>query len=154
MLSAKLIQLIEDHWEGIMTAVLHNLRNDPRLPNMRKIPDSELRDLGRTMLKNLGQYLTASRHELRALEEQYEGLGRVRFAEDIPLHESVRALQGVKRKVIEFLRDHEFAQSSVAIYAEEELEHRLGEFFDDLIYYEVRGYEAAMRQAIAARAFA
>ncbi len=154
MLSAKLIQLVEDHWEGIMTAVLHHLRSDPRLPNIRRVPDSELRDSGRMMLKNLGQYLTASRHELRALEEQYEGLGRVRFAEEIPLHEAVRALQSLKRKVVEFLRDHEFAQSSVSIYAEEELEHRLNEFFDDLVYYEVRGYEAAMRQAMAARAYA
>lgn len=154
MLSAKLIQLIEDHWEGITTAVLHQIRNDPKLPRIGTLPETELRDVGRTMLKNLGRFLTASKLEQRSIEEQYEGLGRVRFAEGVPLHEAVRALQIVKKKVVEFLRDHEFAQSSVAIYAEEELEHRLNDFFDDLVYHEVRGYEAAMRQALEARAFA
>jgi hypothetical protein len=154
MLSAKLIQVIEDHWEGITNVILHHIRSDPKLPHMRNLPESELRDVGRTILKNLGSYLTASKQDRRSLEEQYEGLGRVRFAEKVPLHESVRTLQLVKRKVVEFLRDHEFAQSTVAIYAEEELEHRLNEFFDDLIYFEVRGYEAAMRQAAEVRAFA
>jgi hypothetical protein len=154
MLSAKLIQLIEDHWDGITATILHHVHADPRTGKIGRLPDSELQDIGRTLLKNLGQYLTASKHELRSVEEQFEGLGRVRFAEGIPLHESVRALQIVKKKVVEFLRDHEFAQSSVAIYAEEELEHRLNEFFDDLVFFEIRGYEAAMRQASEARAYA
>ena len=154
MLSAKLVQLIEDHWESITDSVLRHLRSDPRLVHIGRLPDSELRDTGRTMLKNLGACLTASRQDWRSLEEQYEGIGRVRFAEHVPLYESVRALQIVKKKVIEFLRDHEFAQSSVAIYAEEELEHRLNEFFDEVIYFQVRGYELALHQSIEARAFA
>src|SRR3974377_2133722 len=124
MLSAKLIQVIEDHYEGITNTILHQIGNDPKLEHIRNLPESELRDVGRTMLKNLGAYLTANKQDWRSLEEQYEGIGRVRFAEKVPLHESVRALQLVKRKVVEFLRDHEFAQSTVAIYAEEELEHR------------------------------
>jgi len=146
MLSAKLVQLIEDHWEGITSAMLAEIQADPRLPHYRNLPDAELRDIGRSMLKNLGQYLTASKRELSMIEEQYEGLGRVRYAENVPLHESVRALQLVKRKAVEFLRDHAFSQSTVAIYAEEELEHRLNEFFDELVYFEVRGYESALRQ--------
>jgi hypothetical protein len=154
MLSAKLIQLIEDHWEGITTSILRQLRSDPRLLHVGKLPESELRDTGRTMLKNLGACLTANRQDWRSLQEQYEGIGRVRFAQNIPLHESVRALQVVKKKVVEFLRDHEFAQSTVSIYAEEELEHRLNEFFDELIYSQVRGYETALRQSIEAKAFA
>jgi hypothetical protein len=153
MLSAKLVQLIEDHWEGITNSILRQLRSDPKLAHIGLLPDSELRDTGRIMLKNLGASLTASRQDWRSLEEQYEGIGRVRFAENVPLHESVRALQIVKKKVVEFLRDHEFAQSTVAIYAEEELEHRLNEFFDDVIYYQVRGYEIALHQSIEARAF-
>jgi hypothetical protein len=147
MLSAKLIQLIEDHWQGITTAIVHQIRSDPRLHHISGLPETELRDIGRAILRNLGHWLTASKPEQRMVEEQYEGLGRVRFAESIPLHECVLALQLVKRRVVEFSRDHEFAQSSVEIYAEEELEHRLNEFFDDLIYHEVIGYEDAMRKA-------
>ena len=146
MLSVKLVQLIEDHWDGITTAILHQIKTDARLSTIRELPDTEIRDVGRMLLRNLGHYLTASKAELRILEEQFEGLGRIRFAERIPLHEAVRALQIVKKKVIEFSRDHEFGNSAASIYAEEELEHRLNEFFDDLIYFEVRGYESALTQ--------
>jgi hypothetical protein len=152
MLSAKLIQLIEDQWQGITNGIIHQVRNDPRLHTISALPDTELRDIGRTILRNLGHWLTASRTEQQAVEEQYEGLGRVRFAEHIPLQECVCALQVVKHRVIEFMRDHEFSQSSVEIYAEEELEHRLNDFFDDLVYHEVIGYEEAIRHSLAAAA--
>jgi hypothetical protein len=148
MLSAKLIQLIEDHWEGITAAVIRQIRSDPRLFHISNLPDTELREVGRNILKNLGHWVTASRNEQRTVEEIYEGLGRVRFAQGIPLHECVRGQQIVKQKVVEFMRDHEFAQSSVSIYAEEELEHRLNDFFDDLTYHEVFGYESALREAL------
>ena len=147
MLSARLIQLIEENWEGITSATIRQIRSDPKLLHIRNLPETELREVGRGILKNLGHWLTASRIEQQVIEEQYEGLGRVRFAEHVPLHECVRALQIVKQKVVEFMRDHEFAQSTVSIYAEEELEHRLNEFFDDLTYHEVVGYETAMRFA-------
>jgi hypothetical protein len=149
MLSAKLIQLIEDHWQGITTAVIHQIRGDSRLPHIGRLPETELREIGRGILRNLGHWLTASTAEQQMVEEQYEGMGRVRFAEHIPLHECVLGLQVMKRRVIEFMRDHEFSESAVAIYAEEELEHRLNEFFDDLIYHEVIGYEEAMRKSLA-----
>lgn len=152
MLSAKLIQLIEDHWQGITTAIIHQVRSDSRLHHFSALPETELRDIGRGILRNLGHWLTANKSEQRTVEEQYEGLGRVRFAESIPLHECVRAMQLVKQKVVEFSRDHEFAQSTVEIYASEELEHRLNEFFDDLIYHEVIGYEEAFRRSASAAA--
>jgi hypothetical protein len=154
MLSARLIQLIEENWEGITAATIRQIRSDPKLLHIRNLPESELREVGRNILKNLGHWLTANRSEQRMVEEQYEGLGRVRYAESIPLHECVRGLQVVKQKVVEFMRDHEFAQSSVSIYAEEELEHRLNDFFDDLTYHEVLGYEGALRESALAVAAA
>jgi hypothetical protein len=152
MLSTKLVNLIEDHWQGISSAILHTLRADPRLLHVRNLPDTELHEIGRTILRNLGHCLTASKRDQDLIAEQYEGIGRLRFAERIPLQECVRALQLVKRKVIEFMRDHALAESSVDIYGEEELEHRLNDFFDDLIYHEVVGYEDAMKKAYAASA--
>ncbi len=150
MLSAKLIQLIEDHWQGITTAIVQQIHRDPRLINLSNLPEVELREVGRGILRNLGHWLTASTSEREMMEEQYEGLGRVRFVESVPLHECVHALQSAKQRVIEFVREHEFSESAVEIYAEEELEHTLNRFFDNLIYHEVIGYEEAMRKSLAA----
>jgi hypothetical protein len=149
MLPTKLIQLIEDHWQGISAAFINSVRKDPALRRISMLPESELRDRCRTLLTNLGHWLTASKLDREMIREQYEGIGRMRFAEGVPLAECVRALQLFKHKVIEFMRDHVFAQSSVDIYGEEELEHRLNEFFDDLVYHEVVGYEAAMKKVSA-----
>lgn len=152
MLSAKLIQLIEDQWQGITTGIIQQMRSDPRLHQISALPETELRDIGRGILRNLGHWLTASRTEHHTVEEQYEGLGRVRFAEHIPLAECVRALQVVKSRVVEFTRDHELSRSSMDLLATQELEHQLNEFFDDLVYHEVIGYEGAMRRAMTAAA--
>jgi RsbT co-antagonist protein rsbRD N-terminal domain len=149
MFSTKLIQLIEDHWRGISTSFVQDLRSDGALRHISTLPESELRESGRNLLRTLGDWLTASKLDRDMIREQYEGIGRMRFAENVPLAECVRALHLFKRKTIEFVRDHTFAQSSVDVYGEEELEHSLNEFFDDLIYHEVLGYEAAMRKLAA-----
>jgi hypothetical protein len=53
----------------------------------------------------------------------------------------------LKLKIIEFARNHEFGQTPLAIYAHEEMEHRIGLFFDWLLYNIALGYEEARRHA-------
>ena len=147
MLSTRLVHLIEDHWQAISSSVIHQIRSDPSLRHIRALPETELREIGRTILRNLGHWLTAAKAEQEIIGEQYETIGRLRFAENIPLCECVRALQIVKRKTLAYVADQGFAQSSVDMYGANELERRFGSFFDDLIYHEVIGYERALRQA-------
>ncbi len=73
-------------------------------------------------------------------------MGRARFEEGIPLHESVRGFQIVKEKIIDFIHEQGTAKTSVELYAEEELELRLSGFFDVLVYHLIRGYEGAWRR--------
>src|SRR3954452_365987 len=60
MLSARLIQLIEENWEGITAATIRQIRSDPKLLHIRNLPETELREVGRNVLKNLGHWLTAN----------------------------------------------------------------------------------------------
>ena len=53
MLSHSLIQLAEDHWERIAAAAMQPIREESELPHMAKLPDSELRDWARDILKSL-----------------------------------------------------------------------------------------------------
>jgi hypothetical protein len=147
MLSTRLVHIIEDHWQAISSSVISQIRSDPSLRHIRALPETELREIGRTILRNLGHWLTAPTAEHEIIGEQYETIGRLRFAENIPLCECVRALQIVKRKTMGFIADQGFAQSSVDMYGANELERRVDAFFDDLIYHEVIGYERAMRQS-------
>jgi hypothetical protein len=145
MLSGKLIHLIEAHQEQITTSIIHGIRTHPDLVHFRKLPDAELRERGRLILENLGHWLAAGNEE--EIARRYETLGKARFEESIPLHESVRALCITKDKMIDFVRGQGLSRNSVDLYAEEELEVRVGRFFDALVIHMVRGYETAWRRS-------
>jgi hypothetical protein len=145
MLSSRLIAMVEDHWESIAARVIQQIRQDPELFHLRKMPESELRDMGREISKNLGHWLTASEREVA---RRYEQIGRLRYQQLVPLHESVHALHIVKQAMLSFVRDQGLGQTTVEVYAEEELEHHVGLFFDCVVHCLVRGYEDEMRQAL------
>ena len=47
--------------------------------------------------------------------------------------------------MIDFVKEQGIRKDSVELYAEEELEHRVGRFFDDLVIHLVLGYEPTWR---------
>jgi hypothetical protein len=145
MLSGRLIHLIEAHQEEITNRILHEIRRHSELANMRKLQDLELRERGKHILGHLGQWLAAGKEE--ELARDYEAIGKTRFEESIPLHECVRALYIIKDKMIDFVKEQGLTKDSMELYAEEELENRVGSFFDELVIHMVRGYESAWRRS-------
>jgi hypothetical protein len=144
MLSIKMVQLVETHWEQISTRILHKIRNDARLAHVGKLSESELRERTREILNHIGDWLGATLDE--PLAQRCETLGRQRFEEGIPLHEVVLARFLIKDGLMEFVRDHAFVETSLQLYAEGELERSVGHLFDRMIYYVICGYEEALRE--------
>jgi hypothetical protein len=138
--------MVEEHWDTIAARVIHQIRNDPLLFHIRKLPDSELRLWGQALLKNLGHWLVESNEQ--EITHRYESQGRLRYQEGIPLHEVVQTSALLKRGILDYIRDQGLCQTSVEVYAEEELEHQVGAFFDSAIFHLVRGYEAELRHAV------
>jgi hypothetical protein len=145
MLSGKLIRLIETHCDEITRGALRQVHEDAEIKEIRRVPDSELRDRWQVVLRNLGHWLAAGRSS--KLVQQYEELGRTRFEEQVPLHETVRVLHILRNQMIDFLKERGLPETTVDIYAEGELEQRVTRFFDELVFHFVRGYENAMRLA-------
>jgi hypothetical protein len=145
MLSTKLVQLIENHWNTIAQRLIVAVRNHPDMEQLSKRPQLELREWCRDILENLGDLLTAKDHEEQ--QQRYRVLGRIRFEENVPLHEAVLRFHILKELIIEFIHEQGFAVNAVQLYAEEELELRLGRFIDAGVYHVVRGYENALRRA-------
>jgi hypothetical protein len=145
MLASKLVRLIEAHWETITSTTIRELRQDRAFEHIARLPDSELLEWGEGILSNLSRWILESREG--EVAERYEGLGKLRFQEAVPLHEAVRGLQVLKDVMVEFVRNQGLGHTAMEIYVEEELEHRLGKFFDYLVYHLVHGYETALRKA-------
>jgi hypothetical protein len=144
MLSVKLVQLVETHWEQISERILHKIQNDPRLAHISTLSESEIRKRAREIVKNIGEWLRASLDD--PLAQRCEALGRQRFEEGIPLHEVVLARFIIKEGLMEFAHDHAFVETSLQLYSERELERSVGHLFDRMIYYVILGYEEAMRE--------
>ncbi len=150
MLSGKLIRLIEAHQEEITDRLLREIHRHPDLSHLRQLPEGELRERGRDLLEHLGYWLDQGNEE--ELARKYEVIGKTRCQEGIPLHESVHVLFLIKDKMIDFIGEQGFTPDALELYAEEELERRVGRFFDLLVLRMVRGYESAWRKVAHATA--
>jgi len=146
MISGKLVHLIETHASQIIQRVVDQIRREKDMPHIRALLDSELREWNLELLEGLSHWLSPSNQE--DLGNRYERLGKLRFEQDIPLHESVRGLCLMREITLDFVEEHVASNSSVELYAEEELDRRLGFFFYLLITHVVRGYERALRRAV------
>src|ERR1700683_2562530 len=98
MLSIRLVQLIETHWEEIAARLIREVKRHPDTSHLANRPESELRAWCREILENLG-YLLAARQEAE-VERRFRLLGRMRFEENIPLHEAVLRLQFLKGEIV------------------------------------------------------
>lgn len=145
MLSTRLVQLIENNWEEITNRLIHALRKHPDAQALAKCSDLELREWCQEILANMGYLLSASKDQ--EVHRRFKVLGRMRFEENIPLHEAVLRFQILKDKIIGFVHEQGFPMTAMQLYAEEELEHRMSSFFDACVYHMVCGYEDAIRRA-------
>lgn len=145
MLSSKLVQLIEGHCDEIANRLIAAVRSNQDLPNLNRKTDAEVREWCHTVIGDLDYLLSAPKKD--EVKRRFEVLGRRRYEENIPLHEAVLRFQMLKEKIIGFVHEQGFPMTAMHLYAEEELELRIGRFFDDCIYHVVRGYEAAMKVA-------
>jgi hypothetical protein len=141
MVSAKLVTQIETHWEAIHSRFVRLMRTSRALPAIPILPESELQEACRRVLRNLGHWLVSSSEE--DIARMYEQVGRQRHAEGIPLSQAIRVVQLMRQATTDYVRDEGVFESSVDLYAEEELEHELARFFDLLVFYLARGYEEA-----------
>ena len=79
------------------------------------------------------------------LETTYCELGKKRCREEVPLSQVVQALILVKDHLRQYVLSSGLVSSAVELYGEEELNLRVGHFFDKAIYFVVKGYEAEAR---------
>lgn len=145
MFTQNLIDAVEANWEQIATLTIDEISRDARLPHMRQLRETELREWARSILTSLPVWPVKLDEE--ELAGRYEEVGQRRFRESVPLHESIRSLHHLKRKLIVFVRGECFPQNAVDLYAQLEFEQRTNLFFDQLLYHVARGHDEA-RQGV------
>lgn len=145
MLSGRLVHLIETNWQEIANRLIAAIKSHPDMQVLGNCPDADLREWCQEILENLGYLLSARKDE--EVARRFEVLGKLRFEENVPLHEAVLRLQILRQKIVNFVNEQAYPATGLQLYAQEELWERMAGFFDGCVYRVVRGYESAMRRA-------
>src|SRR5437773_597100 len=149
MLSHRLIQLIQDHADGLTREALQDLLTNSRTPSFRKVPCEEIEARIGALYRNLGNWIGAPDDAVRA---GYEDWGRKRFRQGIPVSELIYTMILAKHHLRRYIRDHglvEFSGDRIApaellplqMHSLQEANTMIGEFFDRALYHLARGYE-------------
>jgi hypothetical protein len=159
MLSARLIHLIETHAASLTRGALQDVLTNERTASFRKVPRGELEPRINAMYQNLSKWI--GNPDQDAIRREYEDWGRTRFHQGIPLSEIVCCVIVTKHHLRQFIHEHGLVTFSgdrvkgdepvpVELYGIQELNARVGEFFDRVVYHLVHGYEMAAKMAQAA----
>jgi hypothetical protein len=148
MLSTYLVRMIESHAEELTRELLADLGRNPRTPSFHTMSRQEVQQRVHDLYQNLGSWLGEQSEE--AVERTYTELGRRRFAEGIPLSESLCVMLLTKDHLRSFVRRAGAPDSALELHREVEMNVQIGHFFDRVIYHAVRGYEAARAEATGA----
>lgn len=143
MLSARLLDRIETHWDKIADAVVFSAHADERFAHYRALEDEELRTRARDLIANLRLWLTGK--DDTELEERYRRLGSIRMGQGFPLHEIVGIVQLIERKTLDYVRDANSASNAVELYGELEMIRVLNRYFQIVQLSLVEGFEVAAR---------
>jgi hypothetical protein len=152
MLATRLIQLIENHSKSLTRDAMQDVLTNENTTTFRRVPKAELEPRIASLYQNLGKWIGNPSDD--AIRKEYEQWGRTRFREGIPFSEIVYVLTLTKKHLRKFIREHGLVTFSgdlvtpgelvpVELYAIQELNYLVGDFFDKALYYLVRGYEAA-----------
>jgi len=152
MLATRLIQLIENHSKSLTQEAINDILTNENTKSFRRVPKAELEPRIASLYQNLGEWIGSPNED--DIRQEYEQWGRTRFHQGIPFSEIIYVLILTKKHLRKFIREHGLVDFSgdrvtpndlvgVELYAIQELNYEVGDFFDRALYHLVRGHEAS-----------
>ena len=150
MISAHLVELIQNHAPQLTADTVADLLADAHTPSFRHASRLDLEGRIFRIYHHLGDWIAAG-HGLA--ETEFVEWGRRRFGEGIPLSEIVYAVLVIKQHLSRYIRDHGLIEAALPrveqdyvlpmhLHSLQELNAMVSAFFDQALYHLARGYEA------------
>lgn len=151
MISARLVELIQNHAPQITQDVVNDLQSNPQTPGFRVVPRLELEARIFEICHHLGDWIGTAAEG--AVEAEFEEWGSKRFGQGIPLSQVIYAVIVLKRHLRRYIREHGLIESSfpridgdyvmpMHLISLQDLDGMVSEFFDKALHHLARGYEA------------
>jgi hypothetical protein len=150
MISVKLIELIENHATQLSSDTARDLVTNERTPGFRAVPRRDLEQRLFQIFHDLGNWI-GDPGNLRVRTE-FEEWGNRRFDQGIALSQVVYATILIKQHLRRYIADHGLVDAAfprvesdyvlpMHLHSLQELNTRVGQFFDEALYHLARGYE-------------
>jgi hypothetical protein len=156
MISAKLIELIEINANRLTNDVARDLATNPRTPGFRVVRHEDLEERAYQLFHHLGNWIGSPKSA--RVEAEFTEWGSRRFGQGIPLSEIVYALIIIKQHLRRYIAENGLVDAAfpridadyvlpMHLHSLQDLNMRVGEFFDEALYYLARGHEGAASRA-------
>jgi hypothetical protein len=156
MIAAKLVELIEIHASPIARDVAQDLLTNERTRGFRAVRQQDLEQRIFQFLNHLGNWIGDPRSE--KVQAEFNEWGRRRFDQGVPLNEIVYAIIVLKQHLRRYIADNGLIDAAFPrvesdyvlpfhLYSLQELNVRVGQFFDEALYHLARGFEEQSQHA-------
>lgn len=151
MIAAKLVALIEIHASQLARDAAQDLATNPRTPGFRAVARPELERRVFEIFHHLGNWIGDPKSS--NVEAEFGEWGRRRFDQGVPISEIVYAIIVLKQHLRRYISDNGLVDAAfpridsdyvlpMHLHSLQDLNSRVGQFFDEALYHLARGYEA------------
>jgi hypothetical protein len=151
MISARLVELIQNHAPQLTSETVDDLLTNERTPTFRNASRLDLEGRIFRVYNHLGDCIAAGQP---FAETEFEEWGRRRFGQGIPLSEIVYGVLIIKQHLSRYIREHGLIEAAfprteadyvlpMHLHSLQELNAMVSHFFDRAVYHLTRGYERA-----------
>ena len=155
MVAEKLIELIEIHAGQLSKDITQDLITNERTRGFRAVRRPDLEERIFRLIHHLGEWIGNRRSE--KVEVEFAEWGRRRFDQGIPLSEIIYSLIILKQHLRRYIRDNGLVEASfprvehdyvlpMHLNSLQDLNTRVGLFFDEALYHLTRGYEEGQKR--------
>ena len=160
MIAAKLVELIEIHASRLTADVARDLATNERTKGFRAVRPQDIEQRIFEIVHHLGNWIGDPQSS--AVRAEFTDWGRRRFDQGITLSEIVYALIVLKQHMRQYIVDNGLVDASfprvdndyvlpMHLHSLQELNTRIGQFFDEALYLLACGYEEEARRRSEAR---
>ncbi len=149
MIALRFVHLIESHSDLLAENLLRKLQGSPRSADLRKVPETEIRERIYAIYSNLSEWLLNKTDA--DIKRIYTQLGYRRAGQGVSLSALCWAIMMTEENLWDFLENQGLRESAVDILGNLELLRLLDQFYDRAIYYAIVGYENYTRELQAER---
>jgi hypothetical protein len=155
MIGAKLVELISIHASRLAADVTRDITTNERTRAFRAVRADELERRIGQLFHHLGNWIGDPKGT--EVQAEFADWGRRRFDQRIPLSEIVYAVILLKQHLRQYIQDNGLVDAAfprvesdyvlpLHLHSLQELNARVGQFFDEALYHLACGYEAEAKR--------